>query len=393
MQQNHKFDIFHSVDSICYTFGGISVSVVSLLKSLSNVSSNYNLILFANPGKNPILNKNTSHLNFKWHTTSPNLAVGLWSLLSPSIEKAFNYKSNLPALIHDHGIWLPQNHITAAIARRYRIPRIVTIHGMLEPWALKHRAWKKCIAWHLFQFYDLKTATVIHATSEREGRTIKRILPHVPVIVIPLGVDAPKLLASTPKNTSLKRALFLGRIHPVKGLVNLIEAWRRINCNDWTLVLAGNDDSRYASTVQDNIEKYNLSSNIEWIGAVTGERKWTLYRESDLFILPSLSENFGIVVAEALACGIPVITTKATPWYNLVTHQCGWWVDIGVDPLVEALREAMSLSPQERQVMGDRGRKLIETHYTWEQTARKFSEVYQGILAKKPIPYTMEYRP
>jgi glycosyltransferase involved in cell wall biosynthesis len=126
--------------------------------------------------------------------------------------------------------------------------------------------------------------------------------------------------------------------------------------------------------------------SIEIVGSVDDEEKWALYRSADLFVLPTLSENFGIVIAEALAAGVPVITTKAAPWQELETHRCGWWIDTGTAPLIEALRHAMSLSEDERRAMGARGRALVETNYSWDQIAGRMIAVYEWLLGRRSRP-------
>ena len=117
-----------------------------------------------------------------------------------------------------------------------------------------------------------------------------------------------------------------------------------------------------------------------------GEEKDILFRDADLFILPTFSENYGVVVAEALSYGIPVITTKGAPWEGLVSYHCGWWVDIGVEPLAKALREAVSLSGYERRAMGARGRQLVEARYAWSSVAMDMKAVYEWTLGGGRAP-------
>src|SRR5205823_5914523 len=117
-----------------------------------------------------------------------------------------------------------------------------------------------------------------------------------------------------------------------------------------------------------------------------GDARTKLYLQSDLFILPTLSENFGLVIAEALACGLPVITTRAAPWSDLETHRCGWWIQTGVPPLVTALTEALALSVPALHEMGLRGRRLVETHYSWPPLARQMLALYAWLLGHAPKP-------
>jgi len=172
----------------------------------------------------------------------------------------------------------------------------------------------------------------------------------------------------------------LSRIHPVKGLLDLVEAWHAVRPHGWRMVIAGGDENGHLDEVRTEIGKRKLEHEFTFVGEVRDEAKWDLYRSADLFVLPTKSENFGIVIAEALAAGTPVITTKGTPWEELQTHRCGWWVEPNAGAVAGALRQACNLSDKERQVMGDRGRKLIEDKYTWPAAAKQMLAVYQWML-------------
>jgi len=185
-------------------------------------------------------------------------------------------------------------------------------------------------------------------------------------------------------------ALFLSRIHPVKGLLNLVAAWDRLRPAGWRMVICGPDEGGHLEQVKRTVAKVGLSSAFEFKPAVYGLEKNALCASADLFVLPSFSENFGLVIAEALACGVPVITTKGTPWEELHTRQCGWWIDIGVEPLVAALREAMALSDEQRKVMGQRGRRLVEENYSWPKIGADMKAVYEWVLRSGPRPDCIE---
>jgi glycosyltransferase involved in cell wall biosynthesis len=192
--------------------------------------------------------------------------------------------------------------------------------------------------------------------------------------------------------------LFLGRIHPVKGLLDLVRAWAdlrkvggqrpavRNQLSDWRVVIAGGDENGHRREVEAAIHDHGLQDDFVFVGEVSGNRKWEIYRDADLFVLPSRTENFGMAIAEALASGLPVITTHGTPWQELGTHHCGWWVDPAPGPLASALREATSLTDAERQEMGQRGRRLVEEHYTWPAAAQKMISVYRWMLGQGERP-------
>ena len=387
------------------------------------------------------------HLNRKFKY-SPHFKPGLLKQLRPPISDlppSISHLSSLPPalIIHDTGLWLPTNHTASSIARKMQIPLIISPRGMLSSWALKFRGLKKRIAWALYQKRDLESARVLHATSHEEAKTFRAAGLRQPIAVIPNGVELPgaegigdrgqrtedggrwekaesrkqkveilergkgvgersqrsevrdqrseiREQTEAPKHRTL---LFLGRLHPVKGLRNLVEAWSALNpspiphlpsSTPWRVVLAGGDENGHRAELERAVRDQGL--DFEFAGVIEGDAKWELYRSADLFVLPSHSENFGLVVAEALACGVPVITTKGTPWQDMQTHGCGWWVDIGVEPLVQALREATALSDAERHEMGERGRALIESKYTWPAAAKQMLAVYRWMLSLGPKP-------
>jgi glycosyltransferase involved in cell wall biosynthesis len=309
------------------------------------------------------------------------------------------------SILHDTGLWLPSNHAVAAAARRFGLPLIVSPRGMLTPWALKYRGLKKRIAWALYQRRDLQSAEVLHATSLQEARDLRALGLRQPIAVIPNGVELPPLRSPLapqpcspphlPVDTPLaasRALLFLGRIHPVKGLMHLVEAWpvalkaAGTPRGQWKVIIAGNDEGGYQAGLQKAIRLRGVEADFEFVGPIEGQAKWALYRRADLFVLPSHSENFGLVVAEALACGVPVITTRGTPWQELEAQGCGWWVEIGAKPLAAALREALALPEQQLQEMGQRGRRLIESKYTWPRAAEQMKLVYEWVLRLGPKP-------
>src|SRR5258707_9941459 len=151
----------------------------------------------------------------------------------------------------------------------------------------------------------------------------------------------------------------------------MIEAWNRVRPQGWELLIAGPDEGGHFAEVRAKVRACGLAERITFAGEVWGEAKIKLYCESELFVLPSFSENFGLVIAEALGCGVPVITTRATPWAELEQRDCGRWIEVGIEPLVRALRQAVSLPPETLRQMGRRGRELITANYGWAPLAKK----------------------
>jgi glycosyltransferase involved in cell wall biosynthesis len=320
------------------------------------------------------------------------LEVGLWAAdgsawtTSAPIDQAVVRLSGGPSatlagfrpdILHDNGLWLRHNHTLASDARRAAVPRVVSTRGMLEPWALRHKAIKKRLAWAAYQSRDLRSAAHLHATAEAEAENLRRLHLGVPVTTIANGVDLPPLHAAGKGET--RTALFLGRIYPVKGLPMLVEAWAKARPRDWRLRLAGPDEAGHRALVQKLIDDAGLAGQIEFVGPVEGSAKAAAFAEADLFILPSHSESFGMAIGEALAHGLPVLTTTAVPWPALRQHGCGWSVEPTPSGLAEGLRAATAEGRNVLSAMGAKGRALIETDYSWDRMAPAFVRLYEGL--------------
>jgi glycosyltransferase involved in cell wall biosynthesis len=257
---------------------------------------------------------------------------------------------------------------------------------MLSAWALQHRGWKKRIAWMLFQRGDLMRAAALHATSEEEVDDFRRVGFTGPVAMIPNGVALPRLNSADRPLRSTRNALCVTRIHVKKGLMNLVDVWSEVRPNGWRMIIAGGDEDAHRAELESAIAAHGLSNVFDFVGPIEGEQKLALYRDANLFILPSHSENFGMGIAEALASALPVITTRGTPWKDLIEHRCGWWEEIGVAPLTRALREATSLDDDVLREMGCRGRDLVAQKYSWSRAAKEMKSVYEWLLGQRERP-------
>ncbi|MEO7931668.1 MAG: glycosyltransferase [Chthoniobacterales bacterium] len=285
-------------------------------------------------------------------------------------------------LIHDHGLWLPTNHAVSRMAARFHVPRMVSPRGMLEPWALNHKKWKKKLAWWCYQRRDLASACALHATAESEADQFRNLGLKNPIYVIPNGVEVPEPRIKAHSQSATKTALFLGRIHPKKGLPLLVQAWARVKPEGWKMRVIGPDEDGHRAEVEALVAQHGLANDWQFEGALEGEQKTAAFCEADLFILPTYSENFGIAIAEALAAGVAVITTTGAPWQELVKHRCGWWVPPKIEPLACALKEALLMDEEERQQMGHRGIAWMKEGFTWHSLAIRMLAAYNDNILR-----------
>lgn len=371
--------VIHTIARVATADGGPSRTVVALCRALAAEGVRVELVTGSVEDADPGVPVRVSGTVRRWGREQP--PRGRFSALVQGrlAEGGFG-------IVHDHGIWLSSNRAVADAARHTGAARVVSPRGMLSEWALAWRGHRKRAAWLLFQRRDLSSADVLHATSELEWREIRAAGLEAPVAVVPNGVDLPAFREPIPVGTRARRVLFLSRIHPKKGLADLIEAWGSARPRGWELVIAGPDEGGHRAEIEARARALGPEAGIRFQGAVQDAGKWDLYRTADVFVLPSRSENFGVVVAEALACGVPAIATRAAPWEALEERSCGWWTESGVEPLSRALKEATGIGDDERRAMGARGRRLVEERFGWPAVARRMLGVYRWLAGESSAP-------
>jgi len=292
-------------------------------------------------------------------------------------------------VVHTHGMWLAPNTYRSKESKFVIAPR-----GMLTEAALSFSPIKKKIALAFRQGSVLESADLFHATSEAEFESIREFGIQQPVAIIPNGIDIPNLscIGSTEPNkigreNHRRKIISLGRIHPKKGLDRLINAWKLLEntYEEWDLEIVGPNQNGYKEKLQAQAHNLGLT-RVHFRAPIHGVEKVRYMSSANLFILPSLSENFGMTVAESLALSVPVIATKGTPWSGLSAHRCGWWVDSTPSDLAGAMNEAMKLPARELESMGARGQQWMQDDFSWDKVARMSLDTYAWLLGRGEKP-------
>jgi glycosyltransferase involved in cell wall biosynthesis len=365
--------------------GGPARTVPALCRALANLGADLELVTIAERGRAIKGSPDDGFVTTVIRTNSDRYHSRDWANgFKGALREAV---SGNEAVLYDVGLWLPSNHFAAQIATQSQTPFVSSPRGMLSREALKVSKWKKKIAWNLYQRRDLRRASVLHATSEAEARDFRGRKLSQPIAIVPNGVEIPIGIQRS-DNTSHKSrtVLFLSRLHPIKGLKDLVNAWARVRPSGWRAVIAGPDENHHRREIESLAESSGTRGDFEFVGAVDDGQKWKLLSEADLFVLPSYSESFGLAIAEAMAAGVPVITTRATPWRDIETHRCGWWVDTGADSIARSLSLATACTREELEAMGARGRELVSKNYSWKSAAKNLLSVFEWVLGQAEKP-------
>lgn len=358
--------VIHFIAGIDKAEGGTTEYMRLLSSELKN---QLELVVATRFSPNPVL---MSGARTKFFNTN----ILRWFALVNEFSLFLKYEK--PDIVHINGIWSPQNFGFQKAAEKLGIKVILSPHGMLEPWILAQNPWKKKFGLFLYQKKAIQNATYIHATAEMESSNIKILGFNNQICIIPNGID----LSNVKKIKTYygtKKMIFLSRIHPKKGIELLLKAWQNSNTDGWILEIAGNGDKDYIENLSQSAK--NLK-NVTFVGPKYDEDKWDFLRSADVLILPTYSENFGIVVAEALAVGVPVITTQGTPWEDLEIHECGWWIDLSVTTIENTLSKVFNLQISSLERMGFNGKKLVKEKYNIKVIGKKMVEIYNIILQR-----------
>jgi poly(glycerol-phosphate) alpha-glucosyltransferase len=329
-----------------------------------------------------------------------------------------------PDVLHSHGLWLGTSAIANSWGRKTGRPVILHPHGMLDPWALNNSAWKKRIAGWLFENSNLRRATCIRALCDSEAQSIRRFGLKNPIAIIPNGIDLPPVVGKEKIRTEVscadakdstldddcsqqkhgsrsRRLLYLGRIHPKKGLVNLLRAWSEIERGGvlapeketgiripWTLWIAGWDEVGHENDLKQLATELgikwcdvrdgntnNESASVLFLGPQFKNDKLRCYESCDAFVLPSFSEGLPMVVLEAWAYGKPVLMTPHCNLPEGFAQESAIRIETTVESIGDGLSMLMKHSDHDRIAMGNRGKELVCQKFTWPEVAKQVRDL------------------
>lgn len=356
--------------------GGTSTCTYDLLSAMHNIGCYVDLMTLASVdqmGKSEI-----------WIKALPNDAVSpfgySWNMVQWLRESKYD-------LYHTNGLWMHCNHITCATARKKNKPYVITPHGMLYPDALHRSYWKKWPLLQLFFRKDILNATCLHVTCKQELEHVRSFGYKGAVAVIPNPSKLPDYLEEVASlkpsflGCSRPRKLgFLGRLHPRKKVENLLYGVAKLSrSRDCELVIMGKGDDTYEQFLRGETARLGLR-NVTFSGFVLGREKYEQLAQLSCLFVPSDFENFGMIVTEALSVGTPVMASLGTPWEELNTIGCGWWIDRSPDNIAQVMRQVIDMPTEKLLAMGERGRQLVQEKYAAPQVATKMIRLYEWIV-------------
>lgn len=296
-------------------------------------------------------------------------------------------------VIHLHVPWDPVCAQLARLARRMRIPYVLTAHGMLDDWTMASKRAKKRAYLALFGKRLLEGAAFVQCCAQAEMGQSKKWYPRGRSIVVPLFFDLKQFkdlpgpdqarrkfaaLTGAPKNI-----LYVGRLHPIKRIEMLIQSAQHLKATPGNVLLAGSGEATYEHHLRNEVARRKLSDRIHFLGFVGGEDKLSLFQAADIVVHPSAHESFGLAMVEALACGTPLITTKAVNiWPELQQSGGAIIADQSAHAIARALEDGLHDS-QKLARMGRTGREWVFNHLESDRVSAEYEQMYRQAIAQR----------
>ena len=329
-------------------------------------------------------------------TGPPDSAV---SWLAPPDDLSSDLQKFRPDVVHVHGLWSAPNRF---LARNRHLHAVVSPQGMLDPWALKQKPWRKKLAWKLYEKSNLARCGAVQAVSPAELKAVREMGILSPVAILPnaVALPEPEALAAAPEPAWRKATpqkhhlLFLSRFHQKKGIDVLLRAWQNLAGTseraDWHLVLAGyGDKGELAERVARAQERGELD-DVAVIGPMFGAEKTATFLAASAFVLPSYSEGLPMAALEAMAHQLPCLLSTACNIPEAFWAGAALTAEPELAALTASLRQLFALTSDERRAMGAAGHALVAERFSWDHVAEQTHALYTWILGGGDQPGFVE---
>jgi glycosyltransferase involved in cell wall biosynthesis len=361
-----------------YIYGGPIESVHQLCRHLGRAGCGVKVLTTDANGPQSVLKVDTNHVVHLEENLDVRYCRRIWPhTISPALLGMLSSCVREADVVHLTSVYSFPTLPTLAICKRLQKPVVWSPRGSFQRWQGTRRPRLKAL-WGLVCRQLMPDKLVIHVTSEQEAQEAASHMGNIDIAVIPNGVLLPETIVHSPRERDL-RLLYVGRLHRRKGIEELLQACRILldrKTTAWNLTIAGSGDEDYVRALKALTASLSLKDRVTFAGMLVGPDKETLFQHADILVQPSYSENFGLVVAEALAHGIPVIAGIGTPWSRLEAHGCGLWVPNSPESLAAAIARLERLPLRE---WGERGRLWMSKEFEWQSLATRMLALYRGL--------------
>ncbi|HYO50148.1 MAG TPA: glycosyltransferase [Chloroflexia bacterium] len=310
---------------------------------------------------------------------------------SPELAKACEARVKGFDLVHTTGMWTYPPVRAASISRRRGKPYVVSPRGMLMKWEMSHKAWKKRLYFYAVEYGRLKRSAGIHCTTRAEKDALRRFGMAARGFVVANGLDTAEFEQLPARGRLRERLgiphdaqvlLFMGRLHPKKGIEETLAAFKQLAAKypNLHLILSGPDEGGYTATVGRWAAQAGVAGRVHLTGKLQDTERLAAFRDADVFVLLSHSENFGMGVAEAMACGLPVVVSEEVGISSWVARSNAGFITRR-DPEAAAQALAALLDhPEEAHAMGERGKRLVASEFSADAVGRQMLAKYEEIM-------------
>jgi len=378
--------VLHVIPYTSSLYGGPAAVIAQMADTLSSLGVEVDVVTTTAHGRveldvrtgQPIINNGVRYFYFT--RQGPKFWMFSWPLRCWLYRHVRDYD-----LVHVHGLFAYTTLPACAAARHFGKPYVITPHGMLDPWCLSHKWWKKLPYYYLLERRNLRHASAVHVTSSFEAVGMANLGFDAKTHVIPLNVEVPDRQERNGRDEHPLSLLFFSRLVPIKGLPTLLQALALLRARSGMAVvlkIAGQGSDEYLSELQAMVNSLKISENVKFVGFLQGEAKSQVLAEADVFVLPSYHENFSLSTAEAMAAGLPVIVSDQVGIAREISEADAGIVVPTDSPV--ALADAIEKfgSAEYRQIAGENGRRLVKQKFSKEQFGESLLQVYENVMIR-----------